>query len=137
MQMMTEIRQERRQTRSELLAEALRLAFESVAQGFDLSHLVLCDSAGFPFAGVGNEKDVEALAAFAPVLHRSGEPSSRYRVMESLSDCVFAAETGRVSLQSFDCSGTTFLVCGVGRRGATKDVGVFRAITAARRILGR
>jgi hypothetical protein len=135
--MTTDVREERRRTRSEQLVVALRLAFESVAQGFDLSHLVLCDSAGFAFAGIGNEKDVEALAAFAPVLHRSGEPATRFQVMESLGDCVFAAEKGRVSVRSFDCSGSTFLVCGVGPRGATKDVGVFRAITAARRILGR
>ena len=69
--MMTEIRQERRQTRSEQLVVALRLAFESVASGFELSHLVLCDSVGFPYVGVGSEKDVEALAAFAPMLRRS------------------------------------------------------------------
>jgi hypothetical protein len=135
--MMTEIRQERRQRRSEQLVVALRLAFESVARGFDLSHLVLCDSVGFPYVGVGSEKDVEALAAFAPMLHRAGEPAMHHRVLESLGEYVFAAETGRVSVRSFDCSGTTFLICGVGPRGATKDVGVFRAVTAARRILSR
>ena len=135
--MMTDERQERRQARSEQLVVAVRLAFESVAQAFELSHLVLCDSAGFAFAGIGNEREVEALAAFAPMLHRSGEPAARHRVLEALGDCVFAAETGRLSVRSFDCSGSTFLVCGVGSRGATKDVGVFRAITAARRILGR
>ena len=74
--MTTDVREERRRTRSEQLVVALRLAFESVAQGFDLSHLVLCDSAGFAFAGIGNEKDVEALAALRPDLVLLA-PSSR------------------------------------------------------------
>lgn len=135
--MVTNERQERRHARSEQLVVAVRLAFESVAEGFELSHLVLCDAAGFAFAGIGNENDMEALAAFAPVLNRSGEPANYKSVLEALGECVFAAEAGRVSVRSFDCSGATFLVCGVGPRGAVKDVGVCSAITAARRILAR
>lgn len=132
---MNMVEQERRRTRSDELVVSLRLALQAVARDFELSHLVLCDDGGLVYAGIGWRDDLDAIAAFSPMLHRAVDSATQARVLEALGDHVFEALPGRVVVRSFECCGTTFLMCGIGTQGAAKDVGVYRAITASRRIL--
>jgi hypothetical protein len=126
---------DRRKTRSSELITALGLAFRSVANQFDLTHVVLSDRGGISYAGHGPSDEIEILAAFSPLLAGAAEQSAQQRIGQAIEDNVPTVANGRMSARAFEINGTRFVVSVVGRNGASRDVALCRAMSSARRIL--
>lgn len=126
---------ERRQVRSNQLARALELYFDTIAGAFDLSHVVLADHSGLVQTCHGDPDDGYALAAYAPMLGRAVDPFTRDRIAESLQQYVPGATTDRISLRTFELHGETLYAIVVGPGGAARDVALTRVMAGARRIL--
>jgi hypothetical protein len=126
---------ERRQVRSNQLGRSLELYFETIADAFDLSHVVLADHSGLVQTSHGDPDAGYALAAYAPMLCRAIDPFTRERIHDSLNQYVPAADEERLSLRPFEVLGETLYAIVVGPSGASRDVALTRVMTGARRIL--
>jgi len=128
---------ERRRLRSPNLARAMELLLAAVGEAFNLSHAVVADHSGLMQASWGDPDDGHALAAYAPMLHRTMDPLIRERIIETLAQYIPRADSSRIAIRHFTCGGESLYVCVLGDPGASKDVALCRALSGARRILAQ
>lgn len=127
--------QDRRNARSQNLHQAMELLLDATCRNFRLSHLVITDSSGLRQASAGSESDCHALAAYAPMLDRAIDPSTRRTLQDSLLQYVPAASPERVGVRRVAIEGREMYVAGVGDQDALREVGMQRVLAGVQRIL--
>lgn len=127
---------DRRQRRSDCAPDAIRFQLDAVARQLGAKALFIADPDGLLLGAAGSALDSEALAAYAPLLVRSGpEPGLQMRLLTSMHDL-----RGRsITVRSFELLGEPFSLGVVTdeplRERQRLEMG--RAMTGVRRILRR
>jgi len=127
---------DRRLRRSESAPDAIRFQLDAVARQLGAKALFIADPDGLLLGAASSGLDSEALAAYAPLLVRSGvDPAMQMRLLTGMADLKGAS----ITVRSFDLLGEPFSL------GAVTDtplrerqrLDMDRAMTGVRRILRR
>lgn len=127
--------QERRNRRSEQVSRALQYQLDAAhdRHGFDM--LLVADDDGLLLASHGPAEATEALAACAPLLHRSAHGQTRGRLLAMLARWVPGATADGVHVRPITIDDEAWYLCAVGPRTTRSDAALHRVQLGARRIL--
>lgn len=117
---------ERRKRRSASVAEALELALSAAANEGDLDVVLVADDYGMLVASSHTPLDLEMLAAITPIVSRGRAKASVKR----------NGEQRDLSVKSVRVLEETLHIAALGGDASTRAMGVMRAVTVARRLLG-
>lgn len=131
------INSERRRKRSTQTITALTLQLEHIFEREELRNFTLGDSRGLVIAQAGEMAESDILAAYAPLLCRSTEKGHRERILARMPQFVPGIEADAIHVKSFDVDGEPLFLTIVGQPGVYRHVGMYRAVTGVRRILGQ
>lgn len=126
---------ERRKVRSSNPNRAMTHLFDAIARDAEVQHMALADQRGLLLVHSGEEGTCDVLAAYAPLLSKTVDPSSREVLLDTMSGYLATARPERIAVRRFDHGGEPLFLCALGEQDARKDVAVCRAVSGARRIL--
>ncbi|TVQ95739.1 MAG: hypothetical protein EA398_17060 [Deltaproteobacteria bacterium] len=127
--------QERRRQRSGDRIRAIQLLLDRVRTQHDQEILVVADADGLLVAASGSPEAAEALAAYAPLLHRTPHGRARAGLLAHLSTWSPGATADGLHVRRITIEEATFFVAAAGPRNSRTEAGLFRAQTGLVRIL--
>ena len=127
---------ERRRVRSTNPNQAMGHLFATIARDNAVEHLALADQRGLLLVHSGQQETCDVLAAYAPLLSKTVDPSSREVLLDTMTGYLAEARPERIAVRRFDHGGEPLFLCAlITSTSAAKDVAVCRAVSGARRIL--